>query len=114
MRLSDLLKMPKAIGQHLEQRSEERGQQLANSLIESTSQGRGLWVFLLLPAWFMVFAATAAILQTYMRLPLMLGAVVGVVFSVLWWKHTFTRCHPFFSSCAALFGLPILVIFAGK
>jgi hypothetical protein len=39
----------------LEQRSQERGEEIANHIIRRTSQGRGLWFIVLWPAWLLIF-----------------------------------------------------------
>lgn len=113
MRLIDLPKIPAAIHQRLEQRSHERGRQLADSLISSTSQGKGLWVIVLVPAWIMVVAVTAVAVQLFFGGNLLVGLVAGVVAAVVWWQHDFTQQHPFLSSLAAYFALPIFIAFKG-
>lgn len=114
MRLIDLPKIPQEIHRRLEQRSEEKGRELADDIIASTRGGRGLWIFLLLPAWVMVFAVTASVAQAFWGIPLLVGAIAGAVTAMIWWKLEFTRRHPFLSSTAACIGLPALIVFAGK
>lgn len=110
MRLKDLPSIPENIHRRLEQRSQERGQELADSIVNSTRQGRGLWVLLLIHGWVMLFATVSAVSQTLFGLNVLLSFAAGLVVAVFWWKHEFTYQHPFKSWVLAAFGVPILLL----
>lgn len=114
MRIIDLLKIPQNIHRGLEQRSNEKGQEVANAIIASTSQGRGLWIFLLFPSWFMVFASVISITHTFLDIPYWAGGIAGLISAVSWWELKFTREHPFWSSMLPYIGLMVLIVLAGK
>lgn len=114
MRIIDLPKIPQNIHRRLEQRSNQRGQEVADAIIANTKNGRGLWVFLLLPTWITVFACVSSMANAYLGIPMLYSTVAGLVVAVAWWKFEFTREHPFLSSIAALVVLPILLVMGGK
>jgi hypothetical protein len=114
MRIIGALKIPQNIHRGLEQRSNEKGQELADAMLSSTSRGRGLWLLLLLPAWFMVFAVGTSVAHVYLDMPYWAAAIAGLVCSSFWWKLEFTREHPFWSSMLAYVGLPMLLVMLGK
>lgn len=113
MRIIDVLRVPQNIQRGLEQRSDEKGQELADAVLFSTSRGRGLWLLLLLPAWFMVFAVGASVAHAYLNLPYWAAAIAGLICSSFWWRLEFTREHPFWSSTLAYIGLPMLLVMLG-
>jgi hypothetical protein len=112
MRIIDLPKIPQDIHRRLEQRSSERGQEVAYTIIAST--GRGLWLFLLLPTWITVFACVSSMANVYWGILMLYSTIAGLVAAVAWWKFEFTREHPFLSSMAALIVLPVLLVMGGK
>lgn len=114
MRIIDLLKIPENIHRGLEQRSNEKGQEFADAVIASTSQGRGLWIFLLLPASIMVFAVGGSVAHLFLHIPYWAAAIAGLICAAFWWDWKFTQEHPFWSSMLAYIGLPILLVMLGK
>ncbi|MEY4592186.1 MAG: hypothetical protein RIR18_1081 [Pseudomonadota bacterium] len=114
MRLKDLPSIPENIHRRLEQRSEEQGRALADSIVNSTRQGRGFWIFLLIPGWVMLFSSVAATAQTLLGLNFFISLLAGLAVAVFWWKHEFTYQHPFKSWVLASFGLPILLGVTGN
>lgn len=105
MRIIDVLKIPQNI---------HRGQELADAVISRTSQGRGLWLFLLIPAGFMVFAVGTSVTHVFLDMPYWAAAIAGLICSGFWWELQFTRAHPFWSSAFAYIGLPMLMVMLGK
>lgn len=114
MRIIDVLRVQQNIHRGLEQRSNEKGQELADAIVANTRLGRGLWLLLLLPAWFMVFAVGTLVAHVYLDMPYWAAAIAGLVCSGFWWKLEFTREHPFWSSMLAYIGLPMLIILSGR
>lgn len=109
--IKDIDNAARGINQRLEAHSQRQGEELANRLISSTSQGRGLWVFLLWPVWVLIAAFSSAffvvLLQKFgVKPPLAYaGYVGGLLFARAWYQWDFTARHPFWSSIIGNFGL---------
>jgi len=116
--IRDLENAAKNLERRLEERSEEKGRRLAENCLNNTALGRGLWVFLLWPAWFIIFTfiggICCAVLEHHMGISSSLkwaGLVGGIVVAHIWYNATFTRMHPFLSFLVGSFGPPFLLIF---
>lgn len=116
--MKDLENAGRNINEHLERRSQERGEELANRVISSTSQGRGLWFIILWPAWLLIFAFSGSFLKIVIEKifsvsePLSwIGLLGGVAFAVSWYKWDYTIRHPFLGSMVGYFGTVLGVLF---
>lgn len=115
--MKDMENAAQTLKDRLEEASAAKGQRLANTWLSNTARGRGLWIFLLWPAWLMIVvfigSLCSAILEQYVGSPLhYAGMLVGLVAAILWYKASFTREHPFLSFLFASFGAPLLMNFA--
>ena len=115
--IKDLENAARSINQGLEQRSQERGEELANHVLERTAQGRGLWFIIFWPAWFLIFSFSGVLLTNLIQklgvnAPISwVGMIGGLVFARAWYVSNFTIRHPFFSSVFGYFGTAFAVIF---
>jgi hypothetical protein len=104
----------------LEQRSQERGEEIANHIIRRTSQGRGLWLIILWPAWLLIFVFSGVFLTGIIEkfgfnAPISwLGMIGGFLFARTWYQSEFTIEHPFWSSVFGYFGTALAVIFLAE
>lgn len=114
----DLEKASRNINEHFERKAEKRGEELANRIINSTSQGRGLWVIILWSTWVTIFIFSGSFIATGLKqlfsieMPLsLIGLVAGFALAMNWYKWEYTIRHPFLSSMVGSFGTSIGVIF---
>lgn len=119
--MKDLENAGRNINEHFEQRAEQRGEELANRVIHSTSQGRGLWFIILWPAWFLIFAFAGYFFKTLLEHffsigePISLvGFVGGFAFAMAWYKWEYTIRHPFLGSIIGYFGTALGVLFLAE
>ena len=105
----------------LEQRSQERGEEIASHIIRRTSRGRGLWFIILWPAWLLIFVFSGmfliGIIEKFgFNAPISwVGMIGGFLFARTWYQSRFTIEHPFWGSVFGYFGTALAVIFlAGK
>lgn len=93
-----------SVSDALESRAQREGEQLANSLISSTSQGRGFWCFLTWPVWIMMVMFVGSLMCGILKkigMPppfIYLGFIGGILFAHKWYSWRFTELHPFWSS----------------
>jgi len=116
--MKDLEKAARNTNEHFERKSQERGEELANRVISSTSQGRGLWFIILLPAWLLIFAFSGSFFKVgiehmfSVNAPLSwVGFIGGFAFAVSWYKWDYTIRHPFLGSMVGYFGTALGVLF---
>lgn len=116
--MKDLENSARNINEHFESKSQERGEELANRVISSTSQGRGLWFIFLWPAWLLIFAFSGSFIKVAIEQifsisePLSwIGFLGGYVFALSWYKWSYTIRHPFLGSMVGYFATAIGVIF---
>ncbi len=108
--LNDLNNALKSVSDTLEQRSQERGQEMANKLLSSTARGRGLWVFLLWPTWIVTFAFWASNIGFVMsRIGVYypqsyINYVLSGLFCIIGYRSQFVRKHPLISSVLVVVG----------
>ena len=102
--LNDLNNALKSVSDTLEQRSQERGEEMANKLLTNTANGRGLWVFLLWPTWLFMFAFWASnigfVLTRFgISYPhFYINYVISALLCVFGYRSQFVRKHPMVSS----------------
>lgn len=116
--MKDLENAGRNINEHFERKAQERGEELANRVIHSSAQGRGLWVFILWPAWLMIFAFSGIFLKVAIKNlfsvsePLSwIGLLGGFAFAVSWYKWNYTIRHPFLGSMVGYFCTVFGVLF---
>lgn len=116
--MKDLEKAGRSLNEHFEQKAHRRGEELANRVVHNTSQGRGLWVFILWPAWFLIFGfsgsfATAWLEQVFSIAPPLswVGLIGGFAFAMAWYRWEYTIRHPFLGSVVGYFGTALGVLF---
>lgn len=119
--IKDIENSVNATQKNLDKRSKERGEKLANSVARKTSQGRGLWVLILWPAWLLIFGFTGIFITALFIAKLGLteplswiGMVVGFLYACAWYQSTFTIKHPFWSTILGYFGTTFIVLFLDK
>ncbi|MFZ3019052.1 MAG: hypothetical protein WA056_11410 [Gallionella sp.] len=119
--INDLKNAANTVNERLERRSQERGEALANHLMNRTQQGRGLWFIVLWPAWLLIFVFYSVFLvglteKFGIHAPLSwLGVLGGFLFVRAWYASEFTLRHPFWGSMFGYFGTALAVVFmAGK
>jgi hypothetical protein len=118
--IRDLEKAGRSINNHIDRRSQERGEELANRIIHSTSRGRGLWFIILWPAWLLIAVFSGVFLmklaEKFNVLPPLswLGMIGGLIIAHLWYMSDFTIRHPFRSSVLGYFGISLAVIILGQ
>ena len=101
----DLEGFGRGLVEERDRRANEKGKELANDLIDRTSNGRGLWFIILWPTWIFITLLVGAFFFTVLEerfsveQPIsFLGFLVGVVFASSWYDWDFTKRHPFFGS----------------
>lgn len=105
------------ISERLEARSQQQGEELANRILVSTSQGRGLWFVVLWPAWILIFAFSgtlfASVLTKFGLKPPFsyFGFVGGFIFARAWYFWSFTIRHPFWGSAVGYFATAMGTLF---
>lgn len=115
--MHDLKNGVEELHDRIKQNQEAKGEKLANEIIYSTSEGRGLWLPLIWTGWLMLFSMTVALITT----PFMdeitisspatwIGFIVGYVVAKTWYEWGFTREHPFLSSMLACFGPGLFIM----
>lgn len=118
--IKDMENAAKSVNQRLEQRSQERGEALANHVLQRTSQGRGLWFIVLWPAWLLIFAFSGVffthLLDKFgLGAPLSwIGMVGGALLARAWYLSDFTINHPFLGSVFGYFGTALAAMFLAR
>ena len=108
------------IRNNLEQRSQERGEEIANHIIRRTSQGRGLWFIFLWPAWLLIFVFSGVFLTGLIEkfgisAPISwIGMVGGFMLARTWYHSEYTIDHPFWGSVFGYMGTALAVIFLAE
>ena len=117
--MKDLENAGRKLNERMEERSNQKGEELANKVINSTSQGRGLWFIILWPAWILICIFSGVFITGVLEKfgfgsPLTwLGLLGGIAVSITWYKSEFTIRHPFWSSVFGYFGTAFLVVLLG-
>jgi len=108
---NDLNNATDQLNEHMEKRADQRGEELANHVINSTFQGRGLWFIILWPAWFLIFAFSGSFFKMLLERMFSIsepmswvGLIGGFIFAMLWYKWDYTIRHPFLGSMIGYFG----------
>jgi len=116
--MKDLDSAGRNLNQHSGRDAEQKGEELANHLILSTSQGRGLWFIILWPSWFLICFFTGSFLMSGLEelfaieAPLsLIGYLGGYAFAMAWYKWDYTIRHPFLGSMVGYFGTAFCVLF---
>lgn len=115
-RIKDLASMAKNVNQRLEQRSQDRGEELANHVLQRTAQGRGLWFIILWPAWLFICIVSGMFFigmlgKFGIDVPVSwIGMVGGAMLARVWYVSSFTVNHPFWSSVFSYFGITFSAI----
>lgn len=118
--IRDLERAAKDINQRLEERSQERGRELAGRVLSRTSEGRGLWFIILWPAWFLIFVFSGVFLTHVIQVmgvtpPVSwAGYLGGVLFARAWYRSNFTIRHPFLGSVLGYLGTAMVVVFLAE
>jgi len=117
----DLEYLGKGLNTHREQKSKEQGEKLAKDLMDSTSEGRGLWVLILWPTWILITLFIGVFTTEFLEKQLSIeepisfvGFLVGFMFATKWYQWGFTRRHPFFGSIVGYFGFGIAILFLAE
>ncbi len=106
--LKDLENAGKIIHDTFEENSRRKGEEFANRITSNTQNGRGLWIFILWPAFYIVATCVAMLVGVFLKISTFISICIGVVAAYLWYKADFTRQHPFRSSVFAFFAFIIL------
>lgn len=116
--IRDLENAGRSINEHFERKAQEQGEEIANRVISSTSQGRGLWFIILWPAWLLILVFSGSFLKVAIENLLSvneplswIGFIGGFAFAVSWYKWDYTIKHPFLGSIVGYFGTAIVVLF---
>jgi hypothetical protein len=116
--MNDLKNMGNSINEHFEHKSEQRGKELANNLLDNTSNGRGLWFIITWPAWLLIFVFSGSFFQVGIQrifsveAPISwVGFIGAYILAVSWYKWDYTLRHPFLSSIVGYFGTAMSVLF---
>ena len=102
--LNDLNNAIKSVNETLEERSRERGEEMANKLLTNTANGRGLWVFLLWPTWLFMFpfwASNIGFVLTRFGISypqFYINYIISGLLCVFGYRSQFVRKHPMVSS----------------
>lgn len=107
--LRDLENAGKRLSNHLDQRANERGEEAARRLMESTSQGRGLWFILHVPVWIIIASFSSSAVNHYAKSEL-IGYAAGLIIATIWYRLDFTRERPFVSFILGGFVFPYIFI----
>jgi len=117
--MKDLENAGRKLNERIEERSNQKGEELANKVISSTSQGRGLWFIILWPAWLLICIFSGVFLTNVLvkfgvnSSISWVGMFGGVILARVWYMSDYTIKHPFLSSVIGYFGTAFLVIFLG-
>jgi hypothetical protein len=106
---NDLKNLGESLEEGMRKRSEQKGEELANRIINSTANGRGLWVLILWPMFLTVMIAISIGVGSAFNLNQFVSIGIGLVVSVIWYKAVFTRNHPFWSSVFVLVGTSFFI-----
>lgn len=106
---NDLKNIGESIENKLQKRSQERGEELANKIIANTANGRGLWIFMLWPAFFLITIQVASAINVFFGVNMLIAIGIGLAVSYAWYKTDFTILHPFWSSVLAFVSLPVSI-----
>jgi len=116
--MKDLESAGRNLNQHFERNAEQKGEELANRLIQSTSQGRGLWFIILWPAWFGICFFSGSFLMSGLeelfaiKPPLsLIGYLGGYAFAMAWYRWGYTIRHPLLGSMIGYFGTAFSVLY---
>lgn len=118
--IKDMENAARSANQRLEQRSQERGEALANHVLQRTAQGRGLWFIVLWPAWLLIFAFSGVFFTNLLDkfgldAPLSwIGMAGGVLLARAWYLSDFTVNHPFLGSVFGYFGTAIAAMMLAR
>lgn len=111
--IKDMENAARSVNQRLEQRSQERGEALANHVLQRTAQGRGLWFIVLWPAWLLICVFSGVFFANLLDQfgigpPLSwAGMLGGILLARAWYLSDFTINHPFLGSVFGYFGTAI-------
>ncbi len=115
--MKDLERASRNLNRRMEERSRQRGEELANKVINNTAAGRGLWVIILWPAWLLIALFSgmffSAVLEKIgLGSPLtLLGILIGIGIATFWYKADYTKRRPFWSSVIFYFGISLSIVF---
>ncbi|MFK7865826.1 MAG: hypothetical protein AB8B77_00125 [Alphaproteobacteria bacterium] len=115
--IKDLENAGRNVNEHFERKAQKRGEEIANRVIHTTSQGRGLWFIILWPAWLLILIFSSSFIKVAIEQILLIGEPLswvgflgGFAFAVAWYKWSYTIKHPFISSVIGYFGTAISVL----
>jgi len=113
--IKDLENAGRKLNQHFEQKSQKKSEELAERVLYNTSQGRGLWVIILWPAWLLIFIFASYFFKNLLEITLSLsmpislvGLVGGFTFAMLWYKWEYTLKHPVIASIIGYLGTALV------
>ena len=106
---NDLKNLGESLEEGMRKHSEQRGEELANRIITSTVNGRGLWVLILWPMFLTVVIAISITVEEVYKLGGLLSFGVGLAVSLIWYNVEFTRSHPLWSSILAIVGTSLFI-----
>lgn len=115
--IKDLDNAGRNLHEKIEKRSQQKGEELANHVIKRTSEGRGVWVLILWPAWLLIFIFSGMFFSSILKQmgveePMIWGGFIGgVMVASIWYKSHFTMRHPFFSSVFGYFSTAFIVVY---
>lgn len=107
--MNDLKNTGKSLEESLELHSQRKGKEFANKIVTSTANGRGLWIFILWPAFLMITSVVASIISSFFGLSMLFAIPIGVVIAYGWYMSDYTISHPFWSGILGYVG-PFIVI----
>lgn len=95
---NDLKNIGTSLEEKMQKNSERKGEELANRIISSTANGRGLWIFILYPAFLTITITISSIINILFGVSLFISLIISAISSYFWYKANFTILHPFWSS----------------
>lgn len=110
------LKWPQEVQARLEARSEQQGKEVADAIIRSTQEGRGLWIFLQIPAAIVAAGFGPSILGAalHTNLPFPFFLLLAAASGIAWWNWSFAKKHPILAIILLVVGIPAALEVASK
>lgn len=101
---------------NMERHAQLQGEAVAKDILNRTQNGRGLWLFLLIPGWIAHTISVALLIENTLKhmgltaASFQLTYLLAPASAILWYRSSFTRQHPLLSFLGLLFIVnPILV-----
>lgn len=107
---NDLKNISESIEDRLQKRSERKGKELANKIIDDTANGRGLWIFILWPTFIALVIFIGAAFNAFLEINMFVSFILGTALSYAWYRSDFTILHPLWSSVLVVGGFFFFII----